>query len=1098
MSDEPSKIAFPTDLSVENDLGSAGVPLRSPRPTNVVNVTALNNASTLAEQVSTSYASRTPSMQVTPGLFNTLLPSTGPKSMVTRPPTRTSVHSRVSFAKGGKSIILNPKHDPIARPATTTGTSPAHNTRSRTSSMVKIIQAQRPPSIQPSVYSQDGLQYTPSPSPVPNTNPPTPMIPISALPIPINPMPEPPTGQTIILSQESSPIEDWQPTPKHSPLPADNPVLNYSNPTQHPSPAPVTFRYPVEVANESHAPNNRLERAVTDANNFSKSTGFLNTLAQVDTGNIGGLRQQSEPLPDSHVPDNRRLFPIPIPNPTSNSDSALNGIMQNLNVVLRRQEYSISQNLVQLENLNSSIVDVELAQQITDSKVDQNTESISKLSEDMINFRKSMGKSRADQQLFQPSSLNTTPPQQASDVLEELRRLSANVLSLASQFGAMQNSISNLENRFSSAQTEETFGNPPAPSQASQPSNQLPITLSNSNPWKNTLGQNNPFDTQPRQPPTQKISVTDRDQHVMQEYNLNYTSNLDEGHIWFSDKAISLDTKVITAWARVVSMGQWGQLQPDGSVLTVGFTANTQRKKQFLLQSIRQAFGPNGYYAFPLPPSGPIPSGNVEDSVRFYSWMTWTGIGEFKNMRRRTGPVRVTYPPNRGPHTIKYSDFRPTFPNVQNTIPPPSHIPDTSVPQAPQAPAPLPPLPPPQQTVQNQNQDQTVAFYEDVYGSMANNGTKDTSPSAWKTVSHNKPSFASMAASSSSKPFTPARKSTVPDSSPKWVLTFSKDSKPSPGTRYSPQIIVDKINLACKAYNIRAMLASWSQAGNLVVTFKYDSKDQNIKNAAATIINLFNPSGTKGCTFVKIVPWSKIVYPKIPCWEDSAEQIDGDAMSTTSLWSPEQLKDAVRASHPLLKDCTFIQGQEPRWTADPSTIPSFASTANIMFSINDPDGLIIASLTSSDAIMFATRIFPQAWKEKINLIQCIRCLKLGVSHPNCTPKCKICGKTDHDESNHNTNCNKCKDTGVPLEQLSSKNWMCTHVRCANCGGSHLADYLACPARNEAIRSARARKSGMTGQTILDPRSIHSHGPSSFGYSAVIRNPAYPSSAPSRF
>ena len=285
MSDEPSKIAFPTDLSVENDLGSAGVPLRSPRPTNIVNVTALNNASTLAEQVANSYASRPPTMQVTPGLFNTLVPSTGPKSMVTRPPTRTSVHSRVSFAKGGKSIILNPKHDPIARPATTTGTSPAHNTRSRTSSMVKIIQSNRPPSIQPSIVSNKGLQYTPSPSPVPNTNPPTPLIPISTLPISVLPMPEPATGQTIILSKESSPIEEWVPTPRHSPVASDNPILNYYNPTLKPD-----NTFPIDVVDGSRRPNNNLERSVFEANVFSKSATFLNTLAQVDTGIPGGIR----------------------------------------------------------------------------------------------------------------------------------------------------------------------------------------------------------------------------------------------------------------------------------------------------------------------------------------------------------------------------------------------------------------------------------------------------------------------------------------------------------------------------------------------------------------------------------------------------------------------------------------------------------------------------------------------------------------------------------------------------------------------------------------------------------------------------------------
>ena len=362
-----------------------------------------------------------------------------------------------------------------------------------------------------------------------------------------------------------------------------------------------------------------------------------------------------------------------------------------------------------------------------------------------------------------------------------------------------------------------------------------------------------------------------------------------------------------------------------------------------------------------------------------------------------------------------------------------------------------------------------------------------------------------MAASKSGQTFKPAsRTSTVPDSSPKWILTFPKESKPSPGTRYSPQIVTDKINVACKSYGIHAVLASWSQANNLVVTFKYDSKDKNIQNASATIINLFNPAGVKGCSFVKMVPWSKVFYPRVPCWEDSAEQVDGDAMNTNSLCSPEQLKDAVRSSHPLLKDCVFIQGQEPRWTANPDSIPSFANTANIAFSINDPDGSIIKALTSSDAIMFATKILPQAWKEKINLIQCNRCWKLGVSHPNCTPRCRKCGSAGHNEDNHNTTCGRCKDTGEDITKISETDWLCTHLRCANCGGSHLSDYTSCPARNESIRTARARKAGMTGQTILDPRTVRSFGPGNSSYGPGPSTSGYnhaitrSSNAPTRF
>ena len=222
------------------------------------------------------------------------------------------------------------------------------------------------------------------------------------------------------------------------------------------------------------------------------------------------------------------------------------------------------------------------------------------------------------------------------------------------------------------------------------------------------------------------------------------------------------------------------------------------------------------------------------------------------------------------------------------------------------------------------------------------------------------------------------------------------------------------------------------------------------------------------------IPLSKILFPLIPCWnissDSDAKEMDQDA---SPLWSRDHLLEEVKRSHPILANAEFIQ--EPDWTV--AVVPSPNIRANISFAVEDVNGSILSTLTNSSVIMFSTEIYPRVWKEKVNLQQCPCCFKLTAPHSNCPIHCAKCGSLNHNITTHNQNCQGCKNMGRPLDQIKSSDWICTHDRCLNCGGSHRADNTSCQACDVVIWEARLRKSGMAGQTIIDACDLCHPSPS---------------------
>ena len=846
-----------------------------------------------------------------------------------------------------------------------------------------------------------------------------------------------------------------------SPTPSrpEDPAINYHNPVAR-SPSPP-------LAYEGDSSPNPAVQTVHLATEMMAQDFFIDEMKKVDDGAI------SPALP-------RRFFsasPIPIPNPDSvdkegmadliiNTAKAVNHMSSNLNVLFRRHEYSIAQDMVLYNQTNAAILDKEtfLEDRIDRAsvKIDAiivNNESISKsisdIQDQIKSIHKMFGKSRYSISASMSSASSASPPQ---DLSSELAKISENISSLSAQIGSINSLNSSLPTRPASP--------PPVPKVAT-PAPTVPVSI---------LRNNTPIvSSAPALPPSRPCSHTSTPKPPFDPYSNFSVHGINEGHVWFSEKASTLPDDYITWWARVLTIARWGPSKPNGYYSGISHLAPIPDKQRFIMDCIRKAFSPGGCLFFPLPPSAPVRA-KFSECVLDYNWLVWTGIGNFP----RPDPcrkVKIAFCPGtvqkQSPHFDPDIGIPSTAPSAPQPNPPYHGVPNS-----------LPTTSPQQPIASSSSADPFVpvtsdiptndVYYEDLH---------PDNPMPWKTVSKGGKSFAQAAGSSNPPSHGPSgprvtcpiqRKNTFSNSQ-KWILRYPKNEKPPSGSRPTPQMITDKVNRSCRDYHIRAIMADWTQAGNMSITFSHDTKEQNVSSAKGTIISLFHPSNVSKTLFSKAVPTSKILFPDIPCRRartDDENYMEDDDFSPP-LWSNERLLEEVKRSHPLLNNTSFVL--DPDWTI--ASVPDDSDRANISFVIDDADGSIIAELTRTNAIMFSTQIFPHAWKEKVNLQQCNRCWRHTAPHPSCAPRCVECGSSNHDISAHNQSCQSCKSTGKPLSEITALGWICTHLRCANCGGAHQADNTNCQAHDEAIRSARIRRSGMTAQTILDSRDFRRPGPS---------------------
>ena len=145
-------------------------------------------------------------------------------------------------------------------------------------------------------------------------------------------------------------------------------------------------------------------------------------------------------------------------------------------------------------------------------------------------------------------------------------------------------------------------------------------------------------------------------------------------------------------------------------------------------------------------------------------------------------------------------------------------------------------------------------FYEDLYGTNSNLTsftTNNLNIFAKNQSPHQAPK--------PTAPVNPRTKKPAFQNRQIYTLRFSRDA-PWKGIQTLAHIVTDKINVACsKNYNIKAILARWTEKNNLTVTFSNESKDADIAKAAKTIMDTLAP-GHPAISFSKPTIWNKIVY----------------------------------------------------------------------------------------------------------------------------------------------------------------------------------------------------------------------------------------------
>jgi len=221
--------------------------------------------------------------------------------------------------------------------------------------------------------------------------------------------------------------------------------------------------------------------------------------------------------------------------------------------------------------------------------------------------------------------------------------------------------------------------------------------------------------------------------------------------------------------------------------------------------------------------------------------------------------------------------------------------------------------------------------------------------------------------------------------------------------------------------------------------------------------------------FLECVKWSRIVIHNIPTNDWDLTTNDFQVVSR------EQMEIAVRASHPLLTNTTFMEG--PDWTAQNGPSPS-AEFTNISFAVPDPDESRLSAITKSPLVMFGTFCNASRWTEKIALVRCPRCWKYGATaHSDCPIRCRRCGG-NHPEESHHVDCTKCVKSDINQEDRSQGLTTCSHpASCPNCGEEHFADDTSCKMRNfAACKERRRRKVGQGQRFITSYTGAGPHAP----------------------
>ena len=330
----------------------------------------------------------------------------------------------------------------------------------------------------------------------------------------------------------------------------------------------------------------------------------------------------------------------------------------------------------------------------------------------------------------------------------------------------------------------------------------------------------------------------------------------------------------------------------------------------------------------------------------------------------------------------------------------------------------------------------------------------------WTTVGPSKKMTYSSAASKPPAQFsstTPQVMSTIrrPAKTPttnNWIVRFRHKTtrEDDAMNRQNAFLAVKKINALTESnknlHRFRCLAAKWTEGNNLSLQFSADTKDAALEQSRVSIIQALEQKENE-VTFKKNVAWSKIVIRNVPAIAYDDEDVD------PRMWTSKEIEVELHRNE-AFKNVEFTR--EPAWACHPDTyakIPNLTH-ANVVITFEDPDGSLANKLIKSDVWMFASRVVPKHWVERIDLKQCERCWSLGFVHSHCQQYCRVCASDRHTEATHNISCAPCVAT-FGEQGVRKEDFKCKHIRCKNCAQPQFADHQDCEARKEKITQARA-------------------------------------------
>jgi hypothetical protein len=286
--------------------------------------------------------------------------------------------------------------------------------------------------------------------------------------------------------------------------------------------------------------------------------------------------------------------------------------------------------------------------------------------------------------------------------------------------------------------------------------------------------------------------------------------------------------------------------------------------------------------------------------------------------------------------------------------------------------------------------------------------------------------------SSPSKKADPPKKTDAPKPPVEIVVAFGEIKLP-PEARRAPEAIVDEINRELHqkptSTDLTVLGAQWTLTGNCKLTFLPGTDVKKVCAPAHLDIIRRAASSGRNVTIEPNAKWSKFAVNNVLV-RDADNQV----------FSEETLDAALRLN-PFFADPKIRIMQKPRFTKKAEEITG--NRSSVSFAILDPDGSLGRRLIKAPLFMFGRPVTIREWRDKPQLTQCKRCWALGHTISSCRKKdaCRECGsKSHHTSTDHRRKCPKCVgvDASIP----------CSHFRCVNCKGDHVADSLECPTRRK--------------------------------------------------